>query len=246
VIGSFFSATTIPVILKAILQMHSTECETCFVYWINWLLVLSFIFVQFLQIPFRVLSFLDVWELRKRIGRDPLIAILAAFETAMEHRCWRLNHYFGFLGQYLVPMGGFTFCVVFGGGNETCYSNSTSPKFVWNWLLACLLLRIFFTILWGYYLPFHIPLPNTRQGSMSTSRGTILALENESFRIQNPMPIPTCSICYEDFQVNDSVIQLPCHRLHVFHKDCGFKWLNVSTSCPLCKKSVEIRLKKTQ
>ena len=48
-----------------------------------------------------------------------------------------------------------------------------------------------------------------------------------------------CVICTEEFKANDQVVQLKCHRSHVFHSDC--MELAVSTGhreCPLCRKTI--------
>ncbi|KAK7291355.1 hypothetical protein RIF29_06428 [Crotalaria pallida] len=39
-----------------------------------------------------------------------------------------------------------------------------------------------------------------------------------------------CAICYEDI---DEGVKMPC--LHNFHRNCIVDWLNVASSCPLCR-----------
>mmetsp|Transcript_30893 Transcript_30893/g.49984 ORF Transcript_30893/g.49984 Transcript_30893/m.49984 type:complete len:241 (+) Transcript_30893:164-886(+) len=43
----------------------------------------------------------------------------------------------------------------------------------------------------------------------------------------------TCSICINDYQVNEELRALPC--AHVFHRDCIDPWLKGKPTCPLCK-----------
>uniref|UniRef100_A0A336MH14 RING-type E3 ubiquitin transferase n=1 Tax=Culicoides sonorensis TaxID=179676 RepID=A0A336MH14_CULSO len=45
-----------------------------------------------------------------------------------------------------------------------------------------------------------------------------------------------CSVCWEDFQLNENVRKLPC--LHVFHNDCICPWLSNHGTCPICRKSL--------
>lgn len=45
-----------------------------------------------------------------------------------------------------------------------------------------------------------------------------------------------CSVCWEDFQLNEPVRKLPC--THVFHTDCICPWLSNHGTCPICRKSL--------
>lgn len=42
----------------------------------------------------------------------------------------------------------------------------------------------------------------------------------------------SCSICYDDFKVNDRFRKLKCH--HRFHDACILPWLKVRNVCPMC------------
>jgi len=46
----------------------------------------------------------------------------------------------------------------------------------------------------------------------------------------------SCMICMEEFEDGENIRLLPC--LHRFHRDCIDKWLNTSTTCPVCKKDI--------
>jgi len=43
----------------------------------------------------------------------------------------------------------------------------------------------------------------------------------------------SCSICMEEFKINDKAMELPCH--HLYHKDCVVTWLNTNNTCPVCR-----------
>ena len=51
----------------------------------------------------------------------------------------------------------------------------------------------------------------------------------------------TCSLCLEDFQLNEKCICLPCkdnpHYFHAGNDDCPgiFEWLKKSNTCPVCR-----------
>ena len=49
----------------------------------------------------------------------------------------------------------------------------------------------------------------------------------------------SCSFCMEEFESNDMVVLLPCN--HVYHPRVIRAWLSTSQTCPLCRKSVEVR-----
>ena len=65
-----------------------------------------------------------------------------------------------------------------------------------------------------------------------------------------PRPVPyqtvndnalneNCSFCMEEFESNDMVVLLLCN--HVYHPRVIRAWLSTSQTCPLCRKSVEVR-----
>jgi hypothetical protein len=47
----------------------------------------------------------------------------------------------------------------------------------------------------------------------------------------------SCSICLSNFDDGDTIKMLPC--FHQFHSPCIDRWLTRSTTCPVCKHSVE-------
>lgn len=46
-----------------------------------------------------------------------------------------------------------------------------------------------------------------------------------------------CVVCLEDWNEFDHAMQLPCS--HIFHPDCGSKWLTVNKSCPVCREEIK-------
>jgi len=60
---------------------------------------------------------------------------------------------------------------------------------------------------------------------------------NETHRVPDNWSGSTCTICLQDFVVDDTVRQLPCG--HGFHMSCADGWLALASTCPLrCKLDV--------
>jgi len=47
-----------------------------------------------------------------------------------------------------------------------------------------------------------------------------------------------CAVCLGEYEVGESVKELPCDAKHVFHKECITQWLQTSTLCPLCRMDI--------
>ncbi|CAD8085156.1 unnamed protein product [Paramecium sonneborni] len=45
-----------------------------------------------------------------------------------------------------------------------------------------------------------------------------------------------CSICFNEFQKDELIMQLPCQ--HIFHEHCCKSWLVNSRKCPNCRSDV--------
>ncbi|KAL3278239.1 hypothetical protein HHI36_013577 [Cryptolaemus montrouzieri] len=45
-----------------------------------------------------------------------------------------------------------------------------------------------------------------------------------------------CSVCWEDFILNEDVRQLPC--THVYHECCIRPWLELHGTCPICRQNL--------
>lgn len=42
-----------------------------------------------------------------------------------------------------------------------------------------------------------------------------------------------CTVCYEEFKINERALQLPCS--HLFHESCITTWLTLRNTCPNCR-----------
>lgn len=45
-----------------------------------------------------------------------------------------------------------------------------------------------------------------------------------------------CSVCWEDFVLNENVRKLPCQ--HVYHEPCICPWLELHGTCPICRQNL--------
>uniref|UniRef100_A0A5B6YTZ6 RING-type E3 ubiquitin transferase n=1 Tax=Davidia involucrata TaxID=16924 RepID=A0A5B6YTZ6_DAVIN len=54
----------------------------------------------------------------------------------------------------------------------------------------------------------------------------------------------SCSICKDEYAINEKVNQLPCK--HIFHHECIVPWLNRSNSCPLCRYKLPVERRPEQ
>jgi hypothetical protein len=46
-----------------------------------------------------------------------------------------------------------------------------------------------------------------------------------------------CSICLENFVIHEIIYELQC--MHIYHKSCITKWLDINKNCPYCRKNFE-------
>lgn len=73
-------------------------------------------------------------------------------------------------------------------------------------------------------------------GKPPASAEAIRALPVETPRPSADGQMPSCPICTEEFQYDDSVYKLPCH--HYFHIDCVTPWLKKNCTCPVCRREL--------
>jgi hypothetical protein len=77
----------------------------------------------------------------------------------------------------------------------------------------------------------------------NTSRSNINgSLEDEKYALRQKNVLgdgteDTCSICLGDYEVGESITELPC--LHSFHSDCISTWVRGHVRCPLCNQDLD-------
>jgi len=47
-----------------------------------------------------------------------------------------------------------------------------------------------------------------------------------------------CAICTTQFEENQQIITLPCDPRHYFHEACIRDWLDIRSSCPICRTNI--------
>lgn len=61
----------------------------------------------------------------------------------------------------------------------------------------------------------------------------IIDNENKRKEINNIVKDGGCSVCKDEYELNQKIIKLPCS--HLFHDDCIMPWLKERNSCPTCR-----------
>jgi len=61
----------------------------------------------------------------------------------------------------------------------------------------------------------------------------IIIDEDYLSKSKNSAELIDCSVCKEEFNLNDIVRKIPCN--HLFHEDCIVPWLTSRNSCPVCR-----------
>lgn len=64
--------------------------------------------------------------------------------------------------------------------------------------------------------------------------GTVTSLMTSMLKASRPM----CPICYEDFEDGAEFVRLSCS--HIFHRACLDAWMAKSTTCPECRRPIEV------
>jgi len=72
-----------------------------------------------------------------------------------------------------------------------------------------------------------------RPGNPPASQSALDQLPKFSIQQQHLDECLDCTICKDDFKLNDVVIQLPCK--HYFHPECVTTWLKLHNQCPVCR-----------
>lgn len=49
---------------------------------------------------------------------------------------------------------------------------------------------------------------------------------------------PHCSICYKQYEENDSLVNFECNNSHFFHLNCITNWMHRAPTCPLCRRGL--------
>jgi len=81
-------------------------------------------------------------------------------------------------------------------------------------------------------------------GAPPTPTEVINALPEVAIQQEHLDTHDSCSVCKEDFVLNEKATKLPCS--HLFHKECIVPWLKQHCTCPLCRKSLPVDANATQ
>ena len=62
--------------------------------------------------------------------------------------------------------------------------------------------------------------------------------EEIASRLSTIDPEQQCVICLENIDQIKEEIVMPCSNCHIFHKECGFRWIAENGTCPLCNELI--------
>ena len=85
-----------------------------------------------------------------------------------------------------------------------------------------------------------ITLTSTQDGvfifdSIQNNHNSVQNLER--FKIEEKTE-ESCCICLGEFSIGSRAICMPKPCSHIFHQHCITKWLNISHTCPLCRRNI--------
>ena len=80
-----------------------------------------------------------------------------------------------------------------------------------------------------------IPIIRYADSSTRSSAGTVAEARSDDASHTN------CVICLLDYEAGNEIMILNCG--HRFHKECGSRWLESSSKCPLCKNDLKLLLR---
>lgn len=75
------------------------------------------------------------------------------------------------------------------------------------------------------------------QGPPPASKEDIDTLSSVNITQEQVDKTLQCSVCMEDFKLDEKVKQLPCD--HHYHLDCIVPWLERHGTCPVCRKTLK-------
>jgi hypothetical protein len=148
---------------------------------------------------------------------------------------------------------------------STCY-NTAPELFLASAVFMCISLLAWMLIIVGYIIPYAtVAVLLTRNGYFPNAdfddlndiegnrRGRLIGILPNN--LSNPAPPECveklrvimydeindssqkeCCICLQDYAPGDGIVATPCD--HVFHKQCCKEWLNLSRSCPICRRDI--------
>eukprot|EP00250_Pteridium_aquilinum_P004316 c14535_g1_i1 orf=466-2127(+) len=80
---------------------------------------------------------------------------------------------------------------------------------------------------------------SSRYGSAPASKAAVAALPTLQFSKKCPDEEDLCcAVCKEIFECGKEVKEMPCK--HVYHSGCILPWLEMHSSCPLCRKELPV------
>ncbi|KAL4439574.1 hypothetical protein ABPG74_003976 [Tetrahymena malaccensis] len=200
-----------------VLLKSTVQFEFFFLLNYLWLLVMSIMNI-FLIIPKIILTVMFNLAVQNSQNIDNLIENVVFFHQT---KIYILNNRFS---RYIIAgycLGFFHFLINLWMNTD---NSSDELQMVINALLIIFIARIFFSI--------YIDLK--REKGLSPQQTQIMVTNQSYLLTQTELEQinDCCSICIEDFQLNQSILKLECQ--HIFHTPCIEKWFPIQNKCPNC------------
>ncbi|CAK62965.1 unnamed protein product (macronuclear) [Paramecium tetraurelia] len=97
--------------------------------------------------------------------------------------------------------------------------------------IFCILFSPFLILFLIYYCVSHCTKRQQKREAMER-------LNIQSYKPNCVEGDPECTICRCAYELGENILTLTCSKFHHFHESCIMSWMNVNSTCPLCRKAI--------
>jgi len=117
------------------------------------------------------------------------------------------------------------------------YNNTSIINYTKSDIQILLIILLFISCL-NPCFPLIKEIYNSCKGKYNSCKGkyNIFKLPLYKIVLDDNLLLDECSICLENYKINDKIINLNCN--HKFHKDCLKLWIKKNNTCPQCRENI--------